>query len=521
MCLKRLSTNLFLGQTLILLVFSVLPFIPSISFPLLEGWDDHVYVTANVDKFTFSFPNIRHWFTTTCEGCFLPLTMISYMFDFSVWGLNAVGYHLQNIFWHLLAILALHRLLLMLGIKSQLAFLCSIFFAVHPQRSESVVWISERKDVLCAAFYLWALLCFMRSEAGDTSHRRNYIFSVIFAFFAFLAKPMAVSLPFIILFFLMIRQGMGIQKKTLMKIIPFFLMALICVPIAIISQDIPQAHLSFMKRLAVVIFNIPFYVLKTFLPFNLSPIYPRVIPSANMLISTTVFYSLAIVGIIFFLLRKKHSEIWARNFLLILSFLVSLAPVSGIVPLGAIDYADRYSYIPSVFLIMFTATLINRFFSEEKAKKYLSIALSVYIAILAIITYFHSYTWQSYRAVLESALSYNPPPYMALGAIADIEFFTGNRSRIPELAKIARGREPGWESEGGVKRIIFKIDILEMRYYHEAGNSVESAKIAKQLLKNDMSEFIVGQNDRDAFIKFLEEIADENALPVRERHQPE
>jgi len=428
------------------------------------------------------------------------------MLDFSLWGLNGFGYHLQNLFWHIVAVLAVYNLLILFRINPRLALLCSIFFAVHPQRAESVVWISERKDVLCAAFYLWSLLLFLLSEFEEGSSRRiKYSASIVLAIFALLSKPMAVSLPLVMFLCLLSLCG-RIDKKNLIRVIPFFVISIIFIPIAVISQDIPQAHLSLFKRFAVAVLNVPWYVFKTLLPFNLAPIYPRIILSDEKILFSGIFYLIACLGILSFWIRRRIYDFSSNKLFLLLCFLASLAPVSGIVPLGAIDYADRYSYIPCIFLIIFAGCLIDKFFSDRRASKYLSIALSGYIAIIAVITYFYSYAWSSYRAVLESALSHDPPAYMALGALADLEFFNGDRDRIPAIAKIIREREVGWESKGGLERILLKADVLEMRYYYESGNRLEAAKVAENIIKNDRINLIEDQNDKDSFMRLLEQI---------------
>ncbi len=489
-----------------LLALSSVPFLHSLSFPLLDGWDDHIYVSGNISRLSFSFDNILHWFRTPCEGCFLPLTMMSYMLDHSIWGLAPFGYHLQNLLWHLLAVAALHQLMILSGCSPRLAFLCSLVFAVHPQRAESVVWVSERKDVLCAAFYLWSLLLFLRSgreEGGGAA--LLFTASLALAISALLSKAMAVSLPLAMLL-ISVRDGARPDRKMFLRLAPFFAAALVVIPLAIASQDIPQAHLSLPRRTAVALLNIPWYILKTLLPFNLSPIYPRIIPSTGKIAMTAIFYAAAIFAALR-MWKDRSGRLHPHNLLIVLCFIVSLAPVSGIVPLGAIDYADRYSYIPSAFLLLFAATMLERFFKEKRAARCLTAAFSAYAAVLAATTYFHAFSWSSYRAVLESAISHEPPPYMALGALADLEFFSGDRSRLPLISEKAISREKGWESDTGVRRLLFKLDILQMRALHEAGNTDGAAKFAKRLKESDLHEFIPVEHDRQAFEKLIDEIA--------------
>ncbi|MCF7889445.1 MAG: hypothetical protein K9L78_04920, partial [Victivallales bacterium] len=85
------------------------------------------------------------------------------MFDYNIWGFYSFGYHLQNIFWFIAASIAFYQILNLFRIKPVIAFLLTLIFAVHPQRIESVVWLSERKDVVCTAFYFWCIFFYIKN----------------------------------------------------------------------------------------------------------------------------------------------------------------------------------------------------------------------------------------------------------------------------------------------------------------------------------------------------------------------
>ncbi|HOK03651.1 MAG TPA: hypothetical protein P5105_00470 [Victivallales bacterium] len=486
---------------LLLICLSPIPFLQTLTFPLLEGWDDHIYLLNNIHKLSFNLENIIYWLKTPCEGCYLPLTMFSFIFDYSFFGLNPLIYRLHNLIWHLFAVIACFHIINLFVKNNTIAFFATLFFAIHPQRVESVVWISERKDVLCTAFYLWSVFFFLKANDNNILDKKLYFFSFIFGIFALMSKPMAVSLPFI-LFILLVAREEKVAKDFVYKTFPFFLVILIFIPIAIVSQDIPKEHLSLFRRTAVVLFNIPWYFYKLFIPLNLSPIYPRIIISFSRILWTCLFYlSFSVLALISFL--KLKSKKWNLSCLLfLLCFFISLAPVSGIIPLGAIDYADRYSYIPSVFLIIFISLFLKGFFESKQYAKIILPLIIAYLSFLASITYFYTFSWASYRTVLETAISHEPPPYIAISALADLEYFTGNRLRIPELVKIARERQKGWESEKGLQRLFFKLDILYMQVLYESGRIDEAAKIAKHLQKGKISEFLEKKSDEDN-LKFL------------------
>ena len=123
------------------------------------------------------------------RACYIPFTMFSYMLDYNIWGLNSFFYHFQNIFWHILTTLALFNIFRKFNISLLISFLICLIFSCHPQRVESVVWISERKDVLCAAFYFWSIYFYINSK-----RKTSFILFIC----AMLSKPMAISLPLIL-----------------------------------------------------------------------------------------------------------------------------------------------------------------------------------------------------------------------------------------------------------------------------------------------------------------------------------
>lgn len=138
-------------------------FIQSCSFPIFEAWDDNIHVTDNRHFLRFSLENLLGWWRQPFCGFYMPLTMWSYMFDYNIWGLNGFGYHLQNIFWHVLAVIGVFKCFRILGVQRSTAFVSCLIFAIHPQKVEPVVWVSGRKDVVCAAFYFWSLYCYFRT----------------------------------------------------------------------------------------------------------------------------------------------------------------------------------------------------------------------------------------------------------------------------------------------------------------------------------------------------------------------
>jgi len=188
--------------------------------PALPGgfqqWDDVVLLVDNPAYRGLGWSNLKWMFTTNLMGHYMPLTWITYGLDYILWGLDPFGYHLTSLALHaanttLVYVVALRlfravwgRVLgdgadsLRIG-----AALTALLFGVHPLRVESVVWITERLDLVCGFFYLLAILMYLRgveAESTDVRQSRRYYWAAVGMFvLALLSKSMAVTLPVVLL----------------------------------------------------------------------------------------------------------------------------------------------------------------------------------------------------------------------------------------------------------------------------------------------------------------------------------
>jgi protein O-mannosyl-transferase len=448
---------------LILIIFAV--FFMSIHFPFLKGFDDNVYILYN-KHLDFSSVNITYWFTHSYIGSYIPLSMISYMCDYSLWGLNSFGYHLQNIFWHIVAAIAIYKCFSLFNIKPWIAFLLCLIFAIHPQRVESVVWISERKDVLCTAFYFLSIYFYIKNY-----DKKKSVAALVFFIFSMLSKPMAVSLPIILLLYEFYKNNKvksletvdyRLKEKTgksqapcgykcyLSKLWPYFLILLILIPVSIIAHtNVGAAHsfnqiLSF-QRLYTVSYNIYWYFAQTVLPIDLNPVYPYQIYFTS-LIELILFYT-ASIFIIIIILKKNWKFFVYKMLPLLFAFLVSLLPVVGIIRLGSIDHADRYSYIPSVFIwfsigLVLTQMLYKNDYVCTKFKstffhnkKFIFLILSFYSIILVVLNCLYQKNWKNNYSLFSHAANYPLANISVLISLADAELQKGNYWEVLSLAE--------------------------------------------------------------------------------------
>ena len=140
----------------------------------LGNWDDPVYVTANPDIMGFTLENIWHAFTREYVSNYAPLHIISYIPDYALWGFNAFGYKLTNILLHALNAILFYALLARITSRRRFALAAAAVFLCHPVQVESVVWISQRKNLLAMFFFLLSFLTYLSWK----EHRRFTLYGV-------------------------------------------------------------------------------------------------------------------------------------------------------------------------------------------------------------------------------------------------------------------------------------------------------------------------------------------------------
>ncbi len=321
------------------------------------NYDDDIYVSENVHvQNGLSAEGIRYAFSTITGSSWMPLAWLSLMLDAQVFGSGPAGYHLTNVLLHAGSVLCLFGVLYRMNFRPWPSAVMAALFAVHPLRVESVAWISERKDVLSTFFWMLGWLAYVRYIGGKSIGR--YCAVIVCFTLGLMAKPMLVTFPFALLILDYWPLGRISDKnpewkkmalRLLAEKIPMIILSIIFCILTFLTQSSEGAmvHLPPAARLAHVLCNYLFYIVKTLWPSHLAILYPFV---SAISWPETIAAGLILAGITFLALRfiKKFPCLitgW-------LWFLVTLAPVAGFIPVGGINVADRYSYIPSIGLLM-------------------------------------------------------------------------------------------------------------------------------------------------------------------------
>jgi hypothetical protein len=348
-----------------LIVVVLLVFSP-VLFNGFVDWDDDVTLVSNPHYRGVGWSQLGWMWTTMLGGHWVPFTWLTFAFDYLVWGMNPVGYHLTSLLIHTAGALVFYSVasrLLALAFREadgsvavQVgAAAAALAFAIHPLRVESVAWATERRDVLSGLFYLLAIAAYLRWQASESGRRRWYWYAVAFAAAALLSKSLTLTLPAALLMIdaYPLRRFAGAEgwwvsaRRLVVEKLPFIGMTLLVsavafVAVAPVGNMAPLRSLGLGARLALAADAIVFYVGKTFMPANLSPLYEfpaRVDPLAP---STVASYAivLAVTGAGVLLWRRVPAllAVW-------IVYVVTVLPVSGVFQSGPQLRADRYSYL--------------------------------------------------------------------------------------------------------------------------------------------------------------------------------
>jgi tetratricopeptide (TPR) repeat protein len=384
------------------------------------NWDDDVYVYAN--PIIQSLSPQRIWWIVShfYYYAYIPVTLLSHAMDVALWGMHPHGHHLTNVLLHganAAWILVLGRLLLRARPSALIGMsIAAILFAIHPLRAESVSWVSDRKDLLCAFFLLPSVISYIKysSARGTSQGRRWYLASLLLFVLAVLSKSIAVALPVVLLLLDWLGPGQEERNSKWQKLIrekaPFFLVSLVLtvLSVAMVSPVGKRAyavsHLSGIEPSLFPFYSLSFSLYKTLLPIHLSPIYPRV--GLEWMIAGLVIV-IAITGVCVFHARRGRKWMllaWLTYLLLLVPNVVGLS--SGMQPV-----ADRYSYLSTISLFVLLGAGISAALERGGRKRRLTVAAccGALAAIFIGLTVTQVSRWKSSSSLWEYVVAKFPP----------------------------------------------------------------------------------------------------------------
>ena len=325
------------------------------------NYDDDNYVYANpLVSSGLTVSGAIYAFSGKHAGNWHPLTTLSHMLDCQLWGSHAGGHHLTNIVLHTIAVVLLFLILLqMTGALWRSAFVAAVF-AIHPLRIESVAWISERKDVLSAVFFMLTLGLYVRYVRYSSIGR--YLAVVGSFALGLMCKPTLVTVPLVLLLVdywpLKRFAGQSSTRRLILEKIPLFALSAAGAGATLWAHEKSIIHLEqipFLWRVGNGLVTCLTYIKQMIWPARLAVFYPH---PANTLPVWEI--GLAIVLLLLasggaIALRRKQPYFFTGWFW----YLLMLLPVIGLIQVGSQAHADRYTYLSQIGLYILLAWAIT------------------------------------------------------------------------------------------------------------------------------------------------------------------
>jgi tetratricopeptide (TPR) repeat protein len=366
------------------------------------NFDDDLYVynapavraglTVKGLALAFTSPHARNWH---------PLTTISHMLDCQLYGLKAGGHHATNVLLHTIAVLLLFRVLQQMTGAVWKSATVTALFAIHPLQVESVAWVSERKDVLSAVFFLLMLGAYFRYTRARSVTR--YLAVAVLFVAGLMSKPMLVSAPVILLLLdywplrrleqlsltndrakiaksddqWRVKRDLFLEKVPLLVISAGF-----CVITFVLQKRATGAipPLPFLWRMQNAVATYVVYIWETLWPARLAVFYPHpndTLTIWEILLAIGLLLAMTIAAIVF---RRKRPYLFTGWFW----YVGMLVPVIGLVQVGEQGHADRYTYLPHIGLFLLAVWLVADVTAAFQRSSRVVVPAAVIIVVLAL-----------------------------------------------------------------------------------------------------------------------------------------
>jgi tetratricopeptide (TPR) repeat protein len=379
-------------------------------------FDDRRYILENtLLQQGFTRQGLYFSFFGAYESNWHPVTWLSHTADIALFGLNPAPHHAVNILLHAANAALLAGLMCRWTGALWASLLAAALFALHPLRVESVAWISERKDLLCGFFWLLAMHahCGLARRPGL---RRSVLLAATVAL-ALLSKPMAVTLPLALLLadFWPLGRLRFHPRTAILEKVPLLTLSLLTGLMTLNAQRSGGALRSFEAyplpgRFANALISLGLYLKKAFLPLDLAVFYPyrRHEPGEpQVLLAAAVILAVSACSLA---LRRRAPWLamgWCW-------YLITVAPVLGLVQVGDQALADRYTYLPligvSIALVWGGATWWAR---SPRARPALGAAAAVAVLVCAALTFRELAYWDNPEKLFRRAMAVSPGNWKA------------------------------------------------------------------------------------------------------------
>jgi hypothetical protein len=336
-----------------LFILAMMLYLPAFQFGFLN-WDDPWYILNNDLIKNWSFSNLYQIATQPVARNYAPLTILSFLFDHTLWGEKAQGYHALNVFLHLVNGFLVYKLIVQLSGSRLVGWATAAFFIVHPLQVETVAWISSRKGLLSATFMLLSMYYWLRPETTGRQEAAGFAFFVA----ALLCKAIAIMVPPIVVVWHVLVYRRQFSVAVVRQFVPAVLAGLILLYTMSAQTTIVggvRDHIGFSKAkiLAIDAVIVWKYFGMLIWPQEQCVLYDPPTEGIGLQMVLSIGGLLAI-GILTWRNRNRMPRVACA----VVAFALLLLPVMNLFPITTL-MNDRYLYLPSIpfFAVMTALTL--------------------------------------------------------------------------------------------------------------------------------------------------------------------
>jgi tetratricopeptide (TPR) repeat protein len=390
---------------LALVALTVLAYLPVFQNEFVN-YDDDYYIFQNPYLRLGLTPEGLTWaFTESYGANWYPLTQLSLLLDYQLFGPSPAAFHATNLALHLAGVVVLFTAFVqMTGSLPGSAFVAAVF-ALHPTHVESVAWAAERKDVLSGLFWALALWAYGRYSRRPEPGRFSLV--ALFLALGLMSKPMVVTLPFVLLlldYWPLRRLEKAGARRLVLEKVPLFALVVVASVVTFFAQRAegavqPLGSLSLEARVENALVAYVAYLGKAFWPVNLSPYYPH--PGDSISFGVAAAAVVVLVALTAAAIGLGRTNPAFRFFPVgWLWYLGTFVPVIGIVQVGQHAMADRYTYLPYIGL-----SIVVAFGALAASKRVLVPGGIAALLAMAALTHAQARLWRDSVTLFEHALA--------------------------------------------------------------------------------------------------------------------
>lgn len=468
------------------------------------GTDDPGYITENVQvRAGLTLDGVRWAFTTFHMGHWHPLTWLSHMLDWELWGPRAPGHHLTSLVLHALTAGLLFFLLARWTGAPWRSFFAAALFSLHPLRVETVAWAADRKDSL--SLFLAVLTLWLYGRHVQAPGRSRYGAALLAFALGLLAKATLVTLPVLLLLMdvwpLRRLRAQGTPgampwRRLLVEKVPFLALSLASALVAVVAPLLTSAMVSLEAsplhvRLRHALLGYVGYLSKTLWPAGLSVFYP--LPAEPLPWGAALGVGLALLAMTALLVRR-----WRTHPALLVGwcwFLVAILPVSGLMQAGMQAMADRYTGLATLGFALALAGSLPA--GGPRARRYVLGGVGVGLAgVLAALSMAQVRRWEDSETLYTHVREVSPGNFYAEGALSVVREKQGRLEEAEAHAREALRLAP-WStvSHGNLGRILLAqgrvqeaLPLLETAYRQQPGTPLMRDTLAQALVAAGRAE---------------------------------